>query len=85
MGGHVMGKVTIYLEDEIEAKMRNAAKPMHLSQSKWISTLIKKKVADEWPESILKLAGTWPDILTAEEIRSQFDSTNGSLSAYSNK
>jgi len=65
-----MGQVTIYLEDEIEAKMRNAAKSMHLSQSKWISTLIKEKVADEWPESILKLAGTWPDLPTAEEIRS---------------
>ena len=64
-----MGQVTIYLEDEIEAKMRNSAKSMQLSQSKWISTLIKEKVADEWPESVLKLAGAWEDLPTAEEIR----------------
>lgn len=65
-----MGQVTIYLEDEIEAKMRKVAKSLHLSQSKWISTLIKEKVADEWPESVLKLAGAWSDLHTAEEIRS---------------
>ncbi len=65
-----MGQVTIYLEAEIETKMRQAAKAMHVSQSKWISSLIKEKVADEWPESVLKLAGAWPDFPTAEEIRS---------------
>jgi hypothetical protein len=65
-----MGQVTIYLEAEIEAKMRKAAKSMHVSQSKWISTLIKEKVADKWPESVLKLAGAWSDFPTAEEIRS---------------
>jgi hypothetical protein len=65
-----MGQVTIYLEAEIEAKMRKAAKSMNLSQSKWISTLIMEKVADEWPESVLKLAGAWSDLPTAEEMRS---------------
>ena len=69
-----MGQVTIYLEDEIEAKMRDAAKSMHLSQSKWIANLIKEKVADEWPESVLKLAGAWKDLPTVEEIRSTQDS-----------
>ncbi len=64
-----MGQVTIYLEDEIEAKMRKAAKSMHLSQSKWIANLIKEKVADEWPESVVKLAGAWKDLPTVEEIR----------------
>ncbi|GJL52424.1 CopG family transcriptional regulator [Candidatus Nitrospira salsa] len=65
-----MGQVTIYLEAEIEAKMRQAAKAMHVSQSKWIASLIKEKVADEWPESVLKLAGAWSDFPSAEEIRS---------------
>ena len=69
-----MGQVTIYLEDEIEAKMRDTAKSMHLSQSKWIANLIKEKVADEWPESVLKLAGAWKDLPTVEEIRSTQDS-----------
>ncbi len=64
-----MGQVTIYLEDDIEAKMRNEAKSMHISQSKWISTLIKEKVSGKWPESFMGLAGAWPDLPTAEEIR----------------
>ena len=65
-----MGQVTIYLEAAVEAKMRKAAKSMHVSQSKWISSLIKEKIADEWPESVLKLVGAWSDFPTAEAIRS---------------
>jgi len=64
-----MGQVTIYLEDEIEKKMRTAAKAMHISQSKWIAGIIKEKISDEWPKSISKLAGAWQDLPTAEEIR----------------
>lgn len=65
-----MGKVTIYLDDEIEAKVRAAAKAENLSQSKWVAQLIKEKTADQWPESVVKLAGTWNDMPTVEEIRS---------------
>ena len=64
-----MGQVTIYLDDESESKMRASAKAMHLSQSKWIANLIKEKVADEWPESVRELAGSWEDFPSAEEIR----------------
>jgi len=45
-----MGQVTIYLEDEVEEKMSAAAKSEHLSKSKWVASLIKAKVASEWPE-----------------------------------
>ncbi len=64
-----MGQVTIYLEDEVENKMRSSAKSMSLSQSKWIANLIKEKVANEWPESVTRLAGAWKDLPTSEEIR----------------
>jgi hypothetical protein len=64
-----MGQVTIYLDDEVETKMRAAAKSSHLSKSKWIARLIKEKTADQWPESVAGLAGAWPDLPTAEEIR----------------
>lgn len=64
-----MGQVTIYLDDEIESKMRVSAKAMHLSQSKWIANLIKEKVVDEWPESVRELVGSWEDFPSAEEIR----------------
>lgn len=65
-----MGQVTIYLDDDIEAKMRSAAKSMKISQSKWISSLIKRKVNEEWPESTKKLAGAWDDFPSLDEIRS---------------
>jgi hypothetical protein len=64
-----MGQVTIYLDDEIETKMRLAAKAMKISQSKWISSLIKRKIDKEWPESIKSLAGAWHDFPTLSEIR----------------
>lgn len=64
-----MGQVTIYLEDEIEEKMTAAAKSAHLSKSKWVASLIREKVANEWPESIVDLAGSWKDLPMAEEGR----------------
>ena len=64
-----MGQVTIYLEDEIEEKMSRAAKSEHLSKSKWIAGLIKAKVASEWPESVVQLAGAWKDLSLVEEGR----------------
>ncbi len=64
-----MGQVTIYLEEDIEQKMVNAAKSAHLSKSKWISKLIQDKVANEWPQSIVELAGSWDDFPAIDDIR----------------
>ena len=64
-----MGQVTIYLEDEIESKMRATAKAMKLSKSKWIAGVIKEKLVDEWPVSVKELAGAWSDFPSLEEIR----------------
>ena len=65
-----MGQVTIYLEEEIERQMVAAAKSAHLSKSKWIAKLIQDKVANEWPQSIVELAGSWGNFPTIDEIRS---------------
>ncbi len=64
-----MGQVTIYLEDEIENKMTKAAKSAHLSKSKWIAKLISEKVANEWPQSVVDLAGSWDDFPSIKEAR----------------
>ena len=64
-----MGQVTIYLEDEIEEKMSQAAKSEHVSKSKWVASLIRAKVASEWPESVTQLAGAWKDLSLVEEDR----------------
>ena len=64
-----MGQVTIYLDSETEKKMSNMIKRTGISKSKWISDLIKQKITTTWPENIVKLAGAWTDLPTAEDIR----------------
>ncbi|MFH1489465.1 MAG: CopG family transcriptional regulator [Pseudomonadota bacterium] len=64
-----MGQVTIYLDNELESKVQQLTKSMHISKSKWVAQLIKEKIADEWPESVKNLAGAWTDLPSAEEIR----------------
>jgi len=65
-----MGQVTIYIDKETEAKMILSAKAANVSKSKWISDLIRQKVATEWPSSVQDLAGAWEDFPSVEEIRS---------------
>ena len=65
-----MGQVTIYIDAETEKKMIASAKAAKISKSKWITELIKEKVATEWPASVVNLAGAWEDFPSIEEIRS---------------
>jgi len=64
-----MSQLTIYLEPELAAKMRQAAESEGVSQSQWVSRLIKEKLATTWPEGVKQLAGAWPDFPEAEELR----------------
>ncbi len=64
-----MSQVTIYLEEEIEQRMKLAAQSANLSKSKWIAKLIQDKVANEWPESIANLAGSWEDFPAIDSLR----------------
>ncbi|MCP4655932.1 MAG: CopG family transcriptional regulator [bacterium] len=63
-----MSQLTLYLDTETEAKMRQGAREAGVSLSRWVADLIREKTADEWPESISQLAGAWPDFPTREEI-----------------
>lgn len=65
-----MGQVTIYIDKETEAKMISSAKAANVSKSKWISDVIREKVATEWPSSVRKLAGVWADFPSLKELRS---------------
>jgi hypothetical protein len=65
-----VGQVTIYLNQEIENKMKNAAKSSNISVSKWVANIIQEKISTEWPEDVVKLAGSWKDDFPAlDEIR----------------
>ncbi len=64
-----MGQVTLYLDTETEARMKEAAQAAGLSQSRWLAELIRERTANEWPPSVAALAGAWADMPTAEELR----------------
>jgi hypothetical protein len=66
-----MGQVTLYLDADTEEKMKTAAKAAGVSQSRWMSDLIRDKTATEWPARVVQLAGAWAeeDFPSLEEIR----------------
>lgn len=66
-----MGQVTIYLEDDLEARMAAEAKARKLSKSKWIATVIREKLVDEWPPAVREAAGSWIDFPDPEDIRDE--------------
>ncbi len=66
-----MGQVTIYLEQQVEEKMRRQAKVENRSLSQWIASLIKEKVDNEWPDHIAEMSGQWEDFPSLEELRSE--------------
>jgi hypothetical protein len=71
MRGATMGQVTIYLDNETENKLKKAAKSSHISVSKWVASVIEEKITTEWPQDVVKLAGSWKDDFpNIEEIRS---------------
>lgn len=65
-----MGQVTIYLDDETEKRVRDAAESKGVSVSKWIAQRLRKDARTEWPTSVRELAGAWPDLPSSEQIRS---------------
>jgi len=66
-----MGRITIYLDKETEQKMQAFVKSKQLFQSKWIAGLIREKLINEWPDSVVALSGAWEDFPSAEEIRAE--------------
>ncbi|MBN1319184.1 MAG: hypothetical protein JXA42_27115 [Anaerolineales bacterium] len=64
-----MAQVTIYLDKETKEKIQAYTKSKEISTSQWITSLIREKLQNEWPDGVIALAGAWKDFPTAEEIR----------------
>jgi hypothetical protein len=56
-----MPQVTLYIDEETDAKARAAAEAAGVSYSRWVADLIRSRTRDEWPDSIRRLAGSVPD------------------------
>jgi hypothetical protein len=64
-----MAHLTIYLSDDVELRVRKAAKAAKVSMSKWVADRVTKSVETSWPPEFLALAGAFPDFPDADELR----------------
>ena len=64
-----MAQVTIYMDNNLERKVKEVANSLNLSISKFISSLLEKNIQNEWNENIKNLSGSWSDFPTLDEIR----------------
>jgi len=54
-----MSNITIYLDDALEQRLRQAAAHEGVSVSKLVSKLVLERTAVTWPDEVLGLAGSW--------------------------
>ena len=59
--GDAMAQVTIYLDDETAAQMRESARAAGVSMSAWLARLIREHRRTSWPPDVEALAGSWSD------------------------
>jgi hypothetical protein len=64
-----MAQLTLYLDEDTEIKVKRAAKAAGLSVSRWVANLIRERTADQWPDSVREMMGSWPDAPTADDLR----------------
>ena len=64
-----MANLTVYLPDEVERQIREAAEESHVSVSKWVADRVGKTLETAWPADFLALAGAFPDFPEAEKLR----------------
>ncbi|MCK9387483.1 MAG: ribbon-helix-helix domain-containing protein [Sulfuritalea sp.] len=62
-----MSQITLYLDDATQALVEQAAQANGLSKSRWVSEMIRKYAAHEWPQDCLALAGRFADFPLREE------------------
>jgi hypothetical protein len=67
--GYGMGQITIYLDQDTEAKARSAAEAEGVSLSSWIAHRIKHQAPGDWPGFVRDLAGAWPDSPEVAQLR----------------
>jgi len=64
-----MAHLTIYLNEDVERRVRKAAKTAKVSVSKWVAQRVTESVNDSLPPEFLALAGAFPDFPDAAELR----------------
>ena len=68
IGVQAMSQITLYLDDETQALVDQAAQANGVSKSRWVADLIRKHAAHEWPQDCLALAGRFADFPLREDL-----------------
>lgn len=63
-----MAQVTIYINNELESKIKNKALSLNISISKFIAKILEQKIDNEWNADVKELAGSWKDFPELKEI-----------------
>lgn len=64
-----VAQLTLYLDDATQARLRDAASRLRVSQSQFVSELVRQATATEWPDDVVALAGSIADFPDADELR----------------
>ncbi|RBQ30471.1 CopG family transcriptional regulator [Arcobacter sp. FW59] len=67
-----MAQVTIYMDNQLEQKIKELSNNSGISISKFISTILEQNINSKWTNDIRSLAGSWSDFPSIDDIR-----TNG--------
>jgi predicted transcriptional regulator len=69
-----MGQITIYLNDEQERRLREAASESGQPVSRWVAGAIEEMTRTKWPAAVRDLAGQWEDFPELEDLRTGYGS-----------
>ncbi len=61
-----MSQITLYLDDDTQTLVEQAALADGVSKSRWVADIIRKHARKEWPKACLELAGKFPDFPLTE-------------------
>lgn len=64
-----MAQITLYLDDNLLARMRETAAASRVSQSQFVTNLIREALHEQWPQDVVLLAGALPGFPMVEALR----------------
>lgn len=71
-----MAQVTIYMDNNLEEKVKKLAKSTGTSISKFISNILEQKVKTSWDDSVRELSGSWRDDTAFNEDIKSYKTTD---------
>ena len=72
-----MAQLHFYIPDQLAEKVKIKAEHSHLSVSKYLATLVKKEVANDWPDDYFELFGSWEGDALQRPEQGDFEQREG--------